>query len=104
MKIAHFQVKEKSGRRTMTLAGVLEGLRGVAGVVAVRSMGLITVLYDERRTDPLAISGEIARQVVEGEGDEAGAEPDPARVPLTGTRRRRHVPRPASLGTASVQR
>jgi hypothetical protein len=106
VKIAHFQVKERSGRRTMTLTRVLEGLKGVAGVVAVRSMGLITVLYDEQRTDPLAISGEIARQAVDGEADEPGSEPELVRVrdSRTRTRRRKRQPRPVTLGTASLQR
>jgi hypothetical protein len=95
VKIAHFQVKAESGRRTMTLTRLLEGLRGVAGVVAVRSMGLITVLYDEQRTDPLVISGEIARQAVDSEADEPGPEP---------ARRRPRPSRGVALGPVSMQR
>jgi hypothetical protein len=104
VKIAHFQVKQRSGPWTMALTRVLEGLRGVAGVVAVRSMGLITVLYDETRTDALAISGEIVRQSVEREGDEPASEPDPPRRPHARARQRGRVRHPITVGSASMQR
>lgn len=71
MKIAHLQVgRRKSGGRIGAIAARIERLRGVAGVVAVRSMGLLSVLYDEGRTDPVAIADAII--TVE---DEAGEEP-----------------------------
>jgi allophanate hydrolase subunit 1 len=77
MKIAHFQVNEpKAGGRVAALTARIERLRGVVGVVAVRSMGLLTVLYDERRIDPVAISD----TVVEAEAEPA-EEPAPA-VPV----------------------
>ena len=86
MKIAHLQIgKAKSGGRFAALAARIECLRGVAGVVAVRSMGLLSVLYDELRTDPVAIADAI---VVAGDdsGDDPGDDPErslpSARVPL----------------------
>jgi hypothetical protein len=64
MKIAHFQVEEAdSGARLRTLQRALRALPGVTGVVAVRSMGLLTVLYDEARIDAIRIADEIARRV-----------------------------------------
>jgi len=75
MKISHFQVSGPTwGGRIGALTSRIEHLRGVVGVVAVRSMGLLTVLYDERRTDPIAIS----EAVVEAEADPAQ---EPVREP-----------------------
>jgi hypothetical protein len=69
MRIAHLQVNgSKSGLRTTALARIIEGLRGVAGVVCVRSIGLLTVLYDERRTDPVVISEQVLAVEADGEG------------------------------------
>ena len=57
VKIAHLQVgKPESGGRIAAIVARIERMRGVAGVVVVRSMGLLSVLYDERRTDPVVIS------------------------------------------------
>ena len=62
MRIAHFQVAEPgAGTRVARLARMMESLRGVAGVVVVRSLGLLTVLYDEGRTDPVVISDAMVR-------------------------------------------
>jgi hypothetical protein len=64
MKIAHFQVDEAdSSARLRTLQRALRALPGVTGVVAVRSMGLLSVLYDEARIDAVRIADEIARRV-----------------------------------------
>lgn len=64
MKIAHFQVEEADSMvRLQTLQRALRALPGVAGVVAVRSMGLLTVLYDEARIDALRIADEIACRI-----------------------------------------
>jgi len=41
-----------AGSKIARLARMMESLRGVGGVIAVRSLGLLTVLYDEGRTDP----------------------------------------------------
>jgi hypothetical protein len=69
MKIAHFQVGEqKSGGRVSALTARIEHLRGVVGVVAVRSMGLLTVAYDERRIDPVAISDAVVEAAVTDAG------------------------------------
>jgi allophanate hydrolase subunit 1 len=85
MKIAHFQVTEtKSGGRIGALAARIERLRGVVGVVAVRSMGLMTVLYDECRIDPVAISD----VVVEAEAEPV-AQPVPAAITAAAMPRRR---------------
>ncbi|HEY5549457.1 MAG TPA: hypothetical protein VIL17_07715 [Coriobacteriia bacterium] len=63
MKIAHLQVsKPKTGERVGAIAAIaarIERLRGVAGVVVVRSMGLLSVLYDERRTDPVVLADAV---------------------------------------------
>lgn len=81
MKIAHLHVsRPKSGVRAGAIAAIaarIEHLRGVAGVVVVRSMGLLTVLYDERRTDPMALSDAVVAAT-----GEVGEEPD--RPPATG--------------------
>ena len=62
MRIAHFQVAEPgAGTKATRLARMIESLRGVAGVIVVRSLGLLTVLYDEGRTDPVAISDALVR-------------------------------------------
>ncbi len=64
MKIAHFQVDDAdSGVRLRTLQRALRALPGVTGVVAVRSMGLLSVLYDEARIDAARIADEIARRL-----------------------------------------
>lgn len=85
MKIAHLQVgKPKSKARVGAIAAIaarLERLRGVAGVVVVRSMGLLTVLYDERRTDPVTLSDAVVAAAGESE-EEADSPPAPARVPV----------------------
>lgn len=94
MKIAHFQVDDrKASKRGPVLTRVIEGIRGVAGVVMVRSMGLMTVLYDERRIDPVTISDQIVRAEASGALDEAEPEPDQPRE--VAKPRRRH-------GTARV--
>jgi len=103
MKIAHFQVDDRKASRSGTvMARVVEGLKGVAGVVMVRSMGLLTVLYDEGRIDPVTISDEIVR--VEASGDLAGAEPepDPPKAPAK-LRRRRRVPA-VTIGAPALHR
>jgi hypothetical protein len=57
MKITHLQVIEPaSGGRVAAISRRIESLRGVVGVVAVRTMGLVTVLYDETRIAPVTIS------------------------------------------------
>jgi len=62
MRIAHFQVAEPgAGSKIARLARMMESLRGVGGVIAVRSLGLLTVLYDEGRTDPVTISDALVR-------------------------------------------
>ncbi len=72
MKIAHFQVEQAdTSARLKTLQRALRALPGVAGVVAVRSMGLLTVLYDEARIDAVRIADEIVRRV-SAFGPEAG--------------------------------
>jgi hypothetical protein len=78
MKIAHFQVcRPKAEGRIAALTARIERLRGVVGVVAVRSMGLFTVLYDERRIDPVEISDAVVAATVETDeelpGPAAGA-------------------------------
>jgi len=76
MKIAHLQIgKRKSGGRFAALAARIECLRGVAGVVAVRSMGLLSVLYDEARTDPVAIADAIV-VAADDTGDDPGDDPE----------------------------
>ena len=45
---------ESSGDATL-LDAILRMLAGVADVVAVKSMGLVSVLYDEHKTGPRAI-------------------------------------------------
>ncbi len=76
MKIAHFQVEEAdSSARLRTLQRALRALPGVAGVVAVRSMGLLSVLYDEARIDAVRIADEIARRVAAFGCAEGGAVP-----------------------------
>ncbi|MDO8964578.1 MAG: hypothetical protein Q7W30_08835 [Coriobacteriia bacterium] len=76
MKIAHFQVPDAgSGSKTASLARMVEKLKGVAGVAIIRSMGLLTVLYDERRVDPLSISTRIVQ--AESTADPAAEEPAP---------------------------
>lgn len=62
MRIAHFQVAAPgAGAKVTRLARMIEQLRGVAGVIVVRSLGLLTVLYDEGRTDPVTISDTLVR-------------------------------------------
>ena len=62
MRIAHFQFgKTGADCALVRVAAMLEALRGVGGVVVVRSLGLLTVLYDEGRTDPVAISDALTR-------------------------------------------
>lgn len=89
MKIAHLHVAgPPSGGRVAALTRRIERLRGVVGVVAVRSIGLLTVLYDERRVDPVAIS-DVAVHVAEPsfeEGDCDGDAPLPARAVTAGGR------------------
>jgi hypothetical protein len=66
MKIAHFQVDQpKAESRIAALTACIERIRGVAGVVAVRSVGLFTVLYDERRIDPVTISDAVVAAAVQ---------------------------------------
>lgn len=81
MKIAHLQVgKPKSKGKVGAIAAIaarIERLRGVAGVVVVRSMGLLTVLYDERRTDPIALSDAVVAAAGESDGE---SDPPPARA------------------------
>ena len=90
MKIAHFQVDDgKACRFGTVMAKVIEGLKGVAGVVVVRSMGLMTVLYDERRTDPVTISEEIVKAEASEVLEEADPEPEPPRAPAALRRRHR---------------
>jgi hypothetical protein len=73
MKIAHFQVEEAdSSARLRTLQRALRALPGVTGVVAVRSMGLLSVLYDEARIDAVRIADEIARRVAAFGASESG--------------------------------
>ena len=84
MKISHLQVSEPTWRgRIDGLTARIEHLRGVVGVVAVRSMGLVTVLYDERRTDPVTISDAVVEAAAESRAEsvsEAPRRPDAART------------------------
>lgn len=60
MKIAHFRTSTTApADHPEALDALLSHIPGVEGVVSVRSMGLTTVLYDERRTDPIEISGQL---------------------------------------------
>jgi hypothetical protein len=103
VKIAHFQVDDrKAGKRGTVLTKFIEGLKGVAGVVMVRSMGLMTVLYDERRTDPVTISDEIVRAEVSESLGEPEPEPDPPRASLK--LRRRHEAARFDVGLAALRR
>jgi hypothetical protein len=62
MRIAHFRLAKPGAELALVrIAGMLESLRGVGGVVIVRSLSLLTVLYDEECTDPVAISDTLAR-------------------------------------------
>lgn len=80
MKIAHFQVHEtKKGSRVAMLTKRIEQIRGVMGVVAVRSMGLLSVLYDEGRVDPVAIGDAVVEAEAESP-DGPASPPAPARV------------------------
>lgn len=73
MKIAHFQLTRSAvGSRMADLTARIECLRGVVGAVAVRSMGLLTVLYDEVRTDPVRISESVAGAQLELEREASG--------------------------------
>jgi hypothetical protein len=82
MKIAHIQLSgSASGGRMGRLTERIEHLRGVAGVAVVRSMGLLTVLYDELRTSPVAISDAIVQEEAESDPEPAPPAPAFARAP-----------------------
>lgn len=103
MKIAHFQVDDgKASKRGTVMARVVERFKGVSAVVVVRSMGLMTVLYDERRTDPGTISDEIVRAEASESLDEAEPEPEPPHE-APKLRRRHRMPRFA-VGAAALRR
>lgn len=77
MKIAYFQVPCDVANASMAaLTARVEHLRGVVGAAAVRSMGLLSVLYDEGRTDPVRIADAVAASVAAlAQADEAAAAP-----------------------------
>lgn len=89
MKIAHFQVPCVVADAAMaSITARIERLRGVVGAAAVRSMGLLSVLYDEGRTDPVRIADAVAASVAEASRTEQAA-PGPVLDSRRTTRGRR---------------
>lgn len=60
MRIAHIRTSHLNrSDEVRSVRERLEHVRGVAGVAAIPSMGLTSVLYDEQAIDPVRISDEL---------------------------------------------